>query len=239
MKPPASSVPRRDPAPPRVDRRTSLARRLDDVALFAAGATMAIAAVVFAYAMLTQNDPRPHINGMQYLAIFSQPRGAPRPVGTAAPSAPESTRVAANGLDQTPTGAIGRDAPDKTPTGAIARLAADKTPTAAAAAPIVDESATGAIGPRNDVALATPSYRIVAAEPGMAWLSDGTQIRALKPGDVAPGLPRIGAITRRDGRWALTDESGAVVLMSDGSQRNGPGSRDDPFARRMIFSSGD
>jgi len=189
MKPSASSAPRREPAPRPVDHRTPLARRLDDVALFSAGVTMAIAAVVFAYAMLTQNDPRPRVNGMQYLAIFSQPRSAHRAVATAAPPAPAATRLAASGLDDAPTGAIGREAADKTPTGAIARPAADKTPAAT-----VDDAPTGAIGPRDGDIPATPSYRIVAAEPGMAWLSDGSQIRTLKPGDVAPGLPRIGAM---------------------------------------------
>lgn len=216
MKHSASSAPDRDPASRRADRRTPLARRLDDVALFGVGATMAIGAAVFAYAMLTQTDGKPHINGMEYLAIFSQPRHAPR---VAAPPTP--AEVAANALDRTPTGAIAR--PADNPSGGAA----------------VDQSPTGAISPRAGDAPAAPTYRIIAAEPGMAWLNDGAQIRALKPGDVAPGLPRIGAITRRDGRWALLDESGVVLLMSDQSEERGPGSRSDPFARRMIFSSGD
>ena len=90
----------------------------------------------------------------------------------------------------TPTGASPDDAVDMAPTGSIAR---------------------GAAGGST----AAEDYRIVAVEPGMAWLSNGAEIRVVKPGDVAPGLGRIASIVKRDGRWALIDESGATLLTSD------------------------
>jgi len=218
-----SSASRRNPAAEPAAPRRVAKPRLGDFALFFAGATMAAAAVVFAHAMLTQADPRPRINGMQYLAIFAQPRGS-SPAAAAAP--PPARRVAEAGVDKAPTGALGRDALDKTPTGAIA--------------PSVDDAPTGAIAPAaGDASPSAPNYRIVAAEPGMAWLSDGSQIRVVRPGDVAPGLARVAAIVRRDGRWALLDETGAALLTSDGSEEKGRAALEGPFTRRMIFNLGD
>ena len=86
---------------------------------------------------------------------------------------------------------------------------------------------------------AAEGYRIVAVEPGMAWLSNGSEIRVVKPGEVAPGLGRVASIVKRDGRWALVDESGATLLTNDKPETEGRDNRDGPFARRMIFGAGD
>jgi hypothetical protein len=98
---------------------------------------------------------------------------------------------------------------------------------------------TGAIarGPAGESAAAEP-YRIVAIEPGMAWLSNDSEIRVVKPGDVVPTLGRVGSIERRDGRWALVDESGATLLATDKPIAGALGDADGPFARRMIFGDG-
>jgi hypothetical protein len=104
----------------------------------------------------------------------------------------------------------------------------------------LDMAPTGAIaGGAAGGPIAAKSYRIIAVEPGMAWLSDGAQTRVVKPGDVAPGLGRVASIVKRDGRWALVDESGATLLASDAPATKGTGKRGDPFARSMIFGKGD
>ena len=40
----------------------------------------------------------------------------------------------------------------------------------------------------------------------MAWLSNGSETRMVKPGQIVPGLGRVASIVKRDGRWALVDE---------------------------------
>lgn len=109
---------------------------------------------------------------------------------------------------------VADDGLDMAPTGSIAHAAAG-----------------GSTGPEG--------YRIVAVEPGMAWLSNGPEIRVVKPGEVAPGLGRIASIVKRDGRWALIDEAGATLLTSDNPETKGLGAGDGPFARGMIFGAGD
>jgi hypothetical protein len=98
---------------------------------------------------------------------------------------------------------------------------------------------TGSIahGPAGGSTAAGP-YRIVAVEPGMAWLSNGSEIRAVKPGEVVPSLGRVGSIERRDGRWALVAESGVTLLTTDQPEAEGLGDAGGPFARRMIFGDG-
>ena len=95
-----------------------------------------------------------------------------------------------------------------TPTGSIARGAGD-------APPIGDP------------------YRLVAVEPGIAWLRNNLETRVVKPGDFAPGLGRIAAIQIRDGRWTLIDESGAALLAAETPAAAGAATN--PFSRRMIF----
>jgi hypothetical protein len=198
-------------AAPRVTKK-----RVGDFALVGAGAAMAVGSIVFAGAMLLDDNHAPRINGMQYLAIFAKPRGSPPPALAQARPAAAAPRVAAAALDMAPTGAIahGPVGPlDMAPTGAIAR------------------------GPAGESAAAEP-YRIVAIEPGMAWLSNDSEIRVVKPGDVVPTLGRVGSIERRDGRWALVDESGATLLATDKPIAGALGDADGPFARRMIFGDG-
>lgn len=175
---------------------------LSDFALVSAGVAMAVGSVGFAGYMLLQNDREPRINGMQYLAIFAQPRGTSRPALAEAPPVGAARRpVADGGLDMAPTGSIAHGA-----TG-------------------------GSTGPEG--------YRIVAVEPGMAWLSNGAEIRVVKPGEVAPGLGRIASIVKRDGRWALIDDAGATLLTSDKPETNDLGDGERRFARGMIFGAGD
>ncbi len=177
-------------------------KSLGDIALVGAGVTMAVGSVVFAAAMLLDGDHPPRVNGLQYLAIFAQPRGSSPPTLAESPSAgATSRRVAEDALDMAPTGSIAHGAPG---------------------------GSTAAEG-----------YRIVAVEPGMAWVTDGAEIRAIKPGEVAPGLGRIASIVKRDGRWALIDESGATLLTDERPETKDVHDGNEPFARRMIFGGGD
>jgi hypothetical protein len=102
----------------------------------------------------------------------------------------------------------------------------------------IDFAPTGSI-PRAvaaETAQADP-YRLIAVEPGMAWLRNSAEMRIVKPGDIAPGLGRVGAIVNREGRWMLVDDSGAVLLAADPPQKAATAL--DPFSRRMIFGAGD
>jgi hypothetical protein len=171
---------------------------LGDFALIGAGVAMAVGSIAFAGYMLLQDNREPRVNGMQYLAIFAQPRGSSRPAfASSPPVAAASRRVADDGLDMAPTGSIAH------------------------------------------MTAGAESYRIVAVEPGAAWLSNGSEIRLVKPGEVAPGLGRVASIVKRDGRWTLVDESGATLLASDKPEPQGRDNGRGPFARRMIFGAGD
>jgi hypothetical protein len=212
--------------------RRGMARRVGDFALVGAGAAMAIGSIIFAGAMLLQDNRLPRISGMQYLAIFAKPRGSPPPILAGSPPAAANPRVAAGALDMAQTGSIAHgpaDVPDLAPTGSIAHGPAG----------VPDLAPTGSIahGPAGG-STSAGSYRIVAVEPGMAWLSNGSEIRTVKPGEVVPSLGRVGSIERRDGRWALVDESGATLLTTDKPKATGLGYVDGPFARRMIFGDG-
>jgi hypothetical protein len=94
-------------------------------------------------------------------------------------------------------------------------------------------SPTGSIYHGGDAAADEDPYRLVAVEPGLAWLRNSVETRVIKPGDVAPGLGRIAAIVERQGRWTLLDDSGAVLLAADPSVP--AGAAVNPFSRRMIF----
>ncbi|MGO9771061.1 MAG: hypothetical protein ACLPSW_16240 [Roseiarcus sp.] len=198
--------------------RRVAAKSLGDLALVGVGMAMAVGSIVFATDMLSQGNHEPRVNGMQYLAIFAQPRGSPQPAPAASPAvAAANSRGADSAVDTAPTGSIVRgadDAVDMAPTGSIARGAAGGPPPA-------------------------ESYRLVAAEPGVAWLSNGSETRMVKPGQIVPGLGRVASIVKRDGRWALVDEKGATLAMDDRPRPKGPGDRGEPFSRRMIFGQGD
>jgi hypothetical protein len=153
------------------------------------------------------------VNGLQYLGIFGAPRGRATVVATAAPAparaaapAPAATRIASAGTAP-PSRADSHQSIDMSPTGSISR-GDDATPDA-------------------------DPYRLVAVEPGIAWLRNSVETRVIKPGDVAPGLGRIAAIVEREGRWTLVDDSGAVLLAADPPAS--PGAAVNPFSRRMIF----
>jgi hypothetical protein len=199
---------------PRLAAKTVMARSPVDIALFGVGVTTAAASVVFAVTMFTRADDTPMINGLQYLGIFGQPRGHATVVATAAPAraaapAPAATRVASAGT-AAPSRADLHQSIDMSPTGSISRSGDDATPDA-------------------------DPYRLVAVEPGIAWLRNSVETRVIKPGDVAPGLGRIAAIVEREGRWTLVDDSGAVLLAADPPAS--PGAAVNPFSRRMIFGS--
>ena len=78
-------------------------------------------------------------------------------------------------------------------------------------------------------------YRLVAVEPGMAWLRNSVETRVVKTGDFAPGLGRVAAIVERQGRWTLLDETGAALLAAD--LPAAAGATVNPFSRRMISSA--
>jgi hypothetical protein len=93
--------------------------KLADVALVGTGVVAAVGSAAFAGFMLMQGDHAPHINGMEYLAIFAKPNGAPRsPEPDAEPS---PAQVAAAPLpspptiDTAPLGSIPTSAPHSSP----------------------------------------------------------------------------------------------------------------------------
>ncbi len=199
---------------PRLAAKTLAARSPVDIALFGAGVTTAAASVVFAAAMFTHAGDAPMVNGLQYLGVFGQPHGhvaivatvGPAPARAAAP-APAATR-GADERTAAPPRAGSRQSIDRSPVGSIVRSGDDT-------APVADP------------------YRLIAVEPGMAWLRNSVETRVIKTGDVAPGLGRVAAIVERLGRWTLLDDSGAVLLAADPPAS--PGAAVNPFSRRMIF----
>jgi hypothetical protein len=201
----------------RLAAKTLAARSPVDIALFGAGVTTAAASVVFAATMFARSDNTPLVNGMQYLGVFGQPHGHAAIVAAAEP-------------------APARVAP---PAPAAAGTAASRIADAGAAAPAradshqsIDMSPTGSISHGDANADADP-YRLVAVEPGMAWLRNSVETRVVKPGDFAPGLGRVAAIVEREGRWTLLDDSGAVLIAADPAASAGVAVN--PFSRRMIF----
>ena len=95
----------------------------------------------------------------------------------------------------------------------------------------IDMSPVGSIGAAPP---ATMGAAFVSAQPGLAWLREGSRIVAVRPGDVRPGLGRIVDVAQRDGRWFLIGESGTALLSSEPpAAKEGPARA--PFNRRMIF----
>ena len=86
----------------------AISSRFGDLALIGSGVATAAAAVAFAGAMLLQGDHAPNVNGLQYLAVFSQPSKTlrrpdePTPPSTAVAAAPEPQAT----VDMAPVGAI-------------------------------------------------------------------------------------------------------------------------------------
>jgi hypothetical protein len=196
-----------------------MGKSLGDIALISTGVAMAASSAIFASYMLMQRDHAPEVNGMQYLAIFAKPHGSSHPMIIDAP-APASVRA--------PAPAPAPAAPP--PLVAIANPAtAPKV-----AGDGLDMAPTGSIARGAATSVAPEAFRILAIEPGVAWLTNGSEIRAVKPGDTAPGLGRIASIQKLDGRWTLIDDSGSPLLTSEA-----PDSKDgsSPFARRLIFGS--
>ncbi len=197
---------------PRFVAKTHTARSPVDIALFGAGVTTAAASVAFAAVMFTHAGDAPLVNGMQYLGVFGQPHGhvavvaATAPARAAAPT-PAATKVA-DAKAAPPARADSRQSIDMSPTGSIVHSGDD-------APPIGDP------------------YRLVAVEPGMAWLRNSVETRVVKTGDFAPGLGRVAAIVERQGRWTLLDETGAALLAAD--LPAAAGATVNPFSRRMIF----
>jgi hypothetical protein len=193
---------------PRLAAKAVMARSPVDIALFGVGVTTAAASVVFAVTMFTRADDAPMVNGLQYLGVFGQPRGHVTVVATAAP----------------PPAAA--PAPAATPVASAAPARGDSRLS-------IDMSPTGSIFRGGDGVPDADPYRLVAVEPGIAWLRNSVETRVIKPGDVAPGLGRIAAIVERQGRWTLVDDSGAVLLATDPPAASAAPA--DPFSRRMIF----
>jgi hypothetical protein len=197
---------------PRLAAKAVAARSPVDIALFGVGVTSAAASVVFAAVMFTRAGDAPMINGMQYLSVFAQPHrhiavvASAEPARAAAP-APAATKVA-DAKAAAPAHADPRQSIDMSPTGSIGRGGDDAPPT-------------------------TDPYRLVAGEPGIAWLRNSIETRVIKTGDFAPGLGRIAAIVQRQGRWTLLDDTGAVVLTADSPAA--ATAAVNPFSRRMIF----
>jgi len=199
---------------PRLAAKALAARSPVDIALFGVGVTTAAASVAFAAVMFSRAGDAPMVNGLQYLGVFGQPHGhvaivatvGPAPARAAAP-VPAASKVA-DSRTATQGRADSHQSIDMSPTGSIVRSGDDATPD-------------------------LDPYRLVAVEPGMAWLRNSVETRVIKTGDVAPGLGRVAAIVERQGRWTLLDDSGAVLLVADPS--GAAGAAVNPFSRQMIF----
>lgn len=208
-----------------------LAKSLGDIALAGTGVAMAASSVVFAGYMLMQPDHGPRINGMEYLAVFGKPNSSSLPM-IDAPAAhlgkpnDSSHPMVTDAVVPPPSTALTAPPPHVaavTPAAAIAPRAAGDG---------VDMAPTGSIARGAVMSPVPEGFRVLSVEPGVAWLTNGSEIRVIKPGDIAPGFGRVASIEKRDGRWALVDDSGAAVLMDDAADhKDGPS----PFARRMIF----
>jgi hypothetical protein len=99
----------------------------------------------------------------------------------------------------------------------------------------IDMAPVGSIGTPPPPPTDMGSFALVSAQPGVAWLREGTRIVAVRQGDVAPGLGRIVDILQRDGRWFLIGDSGTALLSREPPKaKDGPAR--EPFNRRMIFS---
>ena len=77
--------------------------RLVDFALIGAGVATAAGSAVFAVSMLMRSDHPVGVNGLEYLAIFSRPRGA----SPAKDTSDRPFNFAAAAIDPTPVGSIG------------------------------------------------------------------------------------------------------------------------------------
>ncbi len=202
---------------------------LGDVALVGAGVAMAAGSLIFASYMLINADSGPRINGMQYLAIFDKPRGAHPMVLDAPPPAPKAAAPVAH-ASPVPAAAA---APTPIVSSSPAPTVADVAPRVAGEG--LDMAPTGSIARSAATAPSVSGgFRILSVEPGVAWLTNGAEIRAIRTGDVAPGLGRVASIEKRDGRWTLIGDSGSPVL-TEAPQSRGA----DLFSRRMIFGVGD
>ena len=164
---------------PRFAAKALAARSPVDIALFGVGVTTAAASVVFAAAMFARAGDAPMVNGMQYLGVFGQPHGHAAIVAAAEPA--PARAADGSGSDQiadlrtaAPARADSRQSIDMSPTGSIVRGGDDAAPDA-------------------------DPYRLVAVEPGMAWLRNSVETRVIKTGDFAPGLGRVAAIVERQG----------------------------------------
>ncbi len=95
----------------------------------------------------------------------------------------------------------------------------------------LDMAPLGAIGREAKESVA--GYALVGAQPRFAWLREGNRIFAVRPGDDVPRLGHVAAIESRDGRWALTDENGATLIVGSISElAPTQGAR---FSKRLIF----
>jgi hypothetical protein len=103
---------------------------------------------------------------------------------------------------------------DPTPTGSIARLSSADPPDGAALPP--------------------QRYRLVAATRETAWVESERGFRQIKAGEALPGLGRIAAIERRNGRWTMTTDSGLMLELKDDAAL-GDAKGDSRFSRQMIF----
>jgi hypothetical protein len=81
---------------------------ITDAALVSAGVAAAGGSIAFAGLMLAGGGGQPRINGLEYLAIFAQPNGSPRPDPVSAALFEPAPRVAEQAIDASPTGSINR-----------------------------------------------------------------------------------------------------------------------------------
>jgi hypothetical protein len=104
----------------------------------------------------------------------------------------------------------------------------------------VDPTPTGSItgpsraDPPDGAGLPPQRYRLVSATREAAWVEGDRGFRQIKPGEVLPGLGRIAAIERHNGRWTVTTDSGSTLELKDDAAS--PDTKGDPrFSRQMIF----
>jgi hypothetical protein len=99
----------------------------------------------------------------------------------------------------------------------------------------IDVAPTGSIrqAPRS-VSAPDDGFHIIRGQQDLVWMRRGGIIRAVRPGDVVPGLGRVGSIEQRRGGWALLDASGAILLASDATGKSGQ--RTNRLSDGLIFN---
>jgi hypothetical protein len=101
----------------------------------------------------------------------------------------------------------------------------------------VDMMPTGSISRASPAPSPTNLLRIVGGRPDVVYLSNGDAIRAVRVGDVIPGIGRVGAIAKREGGWTLLSDQGTPLFKNEFNTINQNIRGDTRFSRSLIFDA--